>query len=130
MKAKLGEDAFQLFASLPAKDRSYAEVAKRLGVCRGTVARTARREGWVTRLEAIQKKARERVDQEIEAQFAEINARHLKVARFLIGKGIDSLQGVKIAKPRDAAEIVEIGLKLEREVSGVDEAQAFQIEIE
>lgn len=129
MNAKLGEDAFTFYASLPRERRSYAEVARRFGVCRGTVSRTAKQEGWIDRLNAIDQKAREQVDQEIAAQRAEINARHLKVARFLIGMGVQSLQSSTSGKPLDAAEILGFGVTLERQLTGVDTVES-EIRIE
>jgi hypothetical protein len=112
---QLSDEAFVYYAGLGAA-RSYSLVAKRFNISRRTVANTARRDDWQSRLAGAADEARKRTDERIIETLEDLNVRHLKVAKFVLSKGLESLRGMTITKTADALRAVAQAVELERAV--------------
>lgn len=117
MSRKLGPDAFSFYVAL-GPERSHLAVARHFGVSKRTVTSTATRENWRERLADAEAKARKVTDEKAVDTLAEMNTRHLKVAKFLQSKGIETLKNTPISNAADAVRAIAIGLEKERLVRG------------
>lgn len=115
MNSKLSDEAFAYYAGLGPK-RSYAAVAERFGVGKRTVVNAAKRQDWQGRLVEAETKARAKTDERIVETLEELNARHLKVGKFVLSKGLEALRSMAITKPADALRAVAQGVEQERAV--------------
>lgn len=117
MNRKLSEAAFSYYVAL-GPERSHLAVAKQFGVSKRTVASAAKRENWRERLADAEAKARKVSDDMAVDTLAEMNTRHLKVAKFVQSKGIEGLRSMPITNPADALRAIAIGLEKERLIRG------------
>jgi transposase len=77
MNRKIPADAFGYYFSL-GPGRSYQTVAAHYGVSKQAVTKLAQREDWQTRLETIERQARQKVDESAVESLEGMNQRHLK----------------------------------------------------
>lgn len=111
---KLGRDAFAYYAAT----RSYDAVASKFGVSRRTVARCAKREDWPSRLESIEKEARERTEKKIAESIASMNDRHLRSLRAVQGRALEALRAFPISSAMDAVRALDLAIRQERVIRG------------
>jgi hypothetical protein len=115
--ARLPEDAFQQYVNLgPA--RSYDALAKRLRVAKRSITRLAAREKWQERLTKIESHARERLDEKMVETMEAVNARHLKIFRAVLTKGLQALQAMPLLSAEAAVRAIEMAVRGERLVLG------------
>jgi hypothetical protein len=114
---KLPGDAFTYYVSLgPA--RSYQAVADHYEVAKRTVVRTAEREDWSARLEAIEKQAREDADKSLAEDLAEMAQRHRKMLRAMASRAAKAMSEFPLTDGMQAIKAAEITIKLERLLAG------------
>lgn len=114
---KLPTDAFTYYVSLgPA--RSYQAVADHYEVAKRTVVRTAEREDWSARLEAIEKQAREDADKSLAEDLAEMAQRHRKMLRAMASRAAKAMSEFPLTDGMQAIKAAEITIKLERLLAG------------
>ncbi len=111
---RLPPDAYQYFASLDPKRRSYETVANHFGVSKRTVCTRAGREQWRARIAKIEAQARDQFDEKQAESLQAINARHVKTARFILAKGIEALRSMPLLSAMSAVRAIEIAIKVER----------------
>lgn len=114
---KIPDSALAFYISL-GPTRSYTTVAKHFGVTRRAVQTRASVEGWSATVAAIEADARERLAQEAAANVAEMDQRHLAIAKVLQAKGLEALRSAPISSTADALKAVDLGIKNERLVRG------------
>jgi len=115
--ARLPDDAFQQYVNLgPA--RSYDTLAQRLGVAKRSITRLAARERWQQRLVRIETEARERLDEKMVETMEAVNARHLKIFRAVLAKGLQALQTTPLSTAEAAVRAIEVAVRGERLVLG------------
>lgn len=115
MNRRLSDEAYSFYVALGPK-RSYAAVAAQFGVSTRTVASTAKREGWQARLTRAQEKAAATSDVQAAQTLAQMNEQHLRIGKYVMGKGLEALRSMMITKPRDALRAIEQGIQHERDV--------------
>jgi hypothetical protein len=112
----LPADAFSYYAAL-GSERTLTAVAKHFGVKVKVVVDRAAREEWAQRVEAIEREARQRVDEQLVDLLEEMDLRHLKIARALQAKALRALQEGEIRGARDAIRALDLGVRSERLLS-------------
>lgn len=117
MNRKIPQDAFLHYVNLgPA--RTYEAVATHYGVSRRGVAEFAKRERWQERIAELDERARERTESVALESIAAMNERHLKIAKFMQGKGLEAMQSGKLELLGRATRTLSVGIELERLVRG------------
>jgi len=114
---KLSTDAFALYVGL-ASERSYEAVARHYGVTKRTVVRTAERECWAKRLEAIERKARETTDAKLADELHEMSLRHRKLLLAMASRAATAIQGHPLKSGMEGIKAAEVVIKLERLIAG------------
>jgi hypothetical protein len=114
---RLPDDAFQQYVNL-GPTRSYDALAKRLGVAKRSITRLAARERWQERLAAIETQARERLDEKLVETIEAVNARHVKVFRAVLAKGLQALSAMPLSSAEAAVRAIEVAVRGERLVLG------------
>jgi hypothetical protein len=128
IRSKLPADAFTYYTSL-GPDRSYAAVASFFKVDKTTVVRRAKVEGWQQRLATLERKAQQNVQSKLETSLTEMNERHLKILRAVLGKAIETLRAQPMRTAADAVRAIEMCVKNERVILGEpSEREAIDIE--
>lgn len=117
MHKKIPPDAFTYYVSLGA-ERSYQAVAAHYGVSKQAVAKAAVREDWSQRIQEVERKARQRTDEKAVETIEEMNARHLKALRVLMGKALQTLQAMPIGTAMEAARVIDLVIRQERVARG------------
>jgi hypothetical protein len=93
MRSRLPQDAFTYYVSL-GPDRSYAAVAEYFRVDKRTVTRRAASERWQEQVTEIENAARKNVQQKLGTTLEDMNERHLKILRVVLGKAIEALRAM------------------------------------
>jgi len=114
---KLPPDAFSFYVGL-GPERSYQAVAKHYGVSKQSVTKLAVREDWQKRIESIEHKAQQGVDQRATETLELMNERHLKTLQVIQRKALEALRASPIESAMDAVRALEIGIRQERLVRG------------
>ena len=128
MKRKLPPEAFDFYTGLGI-GRSYAAVAKNFDVSKGTVTALAKRDDWQSRLEKIEAEARAKSNGKAIETLEQVNGRHLRIARSLQAKALESLRGMSLEDAKDVIRALDLGVKQERLILGEpSERQAVTIE--
>lgn len=117
MKRKIPSDAFEYYFSLD-KTRSHKAVAKHYKVSPRAVTALAVKENWKSKIADLERRARERLDEKILETIEDMNGRHLKTARFLQRKGLETLQSMPITSAMDAVRTLALGVDRERLIRG------------
>ena len=117
MKRKLPPESFEFYVAL-GPTRSYSKVAEHYGVTKRTVTRHATDDRWPERLAEVEKKAREESQEKAVEVLAEMDERHLKVAKALQGKALAALRELPLDKAADVIKALELGVKQERLIRG------------
>lgn len=125
MARKIPPDAFSFYFAL-GPGRSYQAVAREYGVSRQAVAKHAEREGWAARLKEMDQKTRERAEQKAMETVAEMNERHLKIAKVIQGRALEALRQMPLQKAIDAVRALGVSIDIERRVRGEPEDAAGQ----
>jgi hypothetical protein len=128
VKRKLPGDAFSYYVSL-GPDRSYQAVADYFRVDKRTVLRRAKEENWQNQLATLERKAQQNVQSKLETSLTEMNERHLKILRAVLGKAIETLRAQPMRTAADAVRAIEMCVKNERVILGEpSEREAIDIE--
>ena len=98
--------------------RSYEALAQRLGAAKRSITRLAAREKWQERLLKIESQARERLDEKMVETMEAVNARHLKIFRAVLTKGLQALQAMPLSSAEAAVRAIEVAVRGERLVLG------------
>jgi O6-methylguanine-DNA--protein-cysteine methyltransferase len=109
-------DSFERFLALPAGQRSYAELARRLGVSKRSVVARAAKEKWQERLLSVEAEARAKADQKLAETTAAINDRHLRTLRAVQHKALQALTSAPMGTAAQAAATLIAALRAERGV--------------
>lgn len=117
MNRKIPPDAFTFYASL-GPGRSYQQVAEHYQVSKRAVTALADREDWQQRLAEIERRAREKADEKVMETLEDMNARHMKVLRFIQNKSIEALKTMPIESAMDAVRAYGLTLDKERTIRG------------
>ncbi len=117
MNCKLPPEAFEFYVSL-GPDRSYEKVAGHYDVSKRAVTNAAGRDNWVGRLAKIEAEARQATDKKLGESIEEMNERHLKVVKAVLGKGLETLKSLSLANAMDAVRAIDMALKQERVIRG------------
>ena len=117
MNKKLPPDAFTFYFTL-GPGRGYQAVAEKFGVSKRAVTNLAAKENWQARLGELERKAREKADQSALETLEEMNARHLKVLRFIQSRAIQALQQMSLDSAMDAVRAFSLTLDKERTIRG------------
>lgn len=115
--SQLPEDCFTYYVAL-GPQRSYEEVAKRYRVHKRTVARAAERERWQTRLEVIERKAREATDSKLATDLHEMSVRHRKLLLAMASRAATAIQSFPLRTGMEGIKSAELVIKLERLLAG------------
>ena len=113
----LPPDAFDYWVGL-GPYRKYADVARHYKVHERTVYQRAKVDGWRDRLDAIEEKARDKMDKKHVDTIASINERHLKSLRAVQMRAVEALQKYRIRNAMDASKALDSSIKLERLIIG------------
>jgi hypothetical protein len=117
MNRKIPLDAFEFYVAI-GPTRSYTKVAEHYAVTKRAVTAHAKRERWPERLQEAEAKAREQSQEKATEVLAEMDERHLKVARALQGKALAALRDMPLEKATDVIKALELGVKQERLIRG------------
>ena len=117
MNRKIPPEAFHFYMSL-GPSRSYEAVAEEFECSRRGVADCAKRERWQERLAEVEGRAYERSEAQALESIAAMNERHMKIARYLQSKGLESLQSCRLEQMDRATRTLMSGINLERLVRG------------
>lgn len=117
MNKKLGEDAFAFYAGLGV-GRSYERVAQEFGTSRRTVTKAAKRENWPERVLDIDRQARARLEQNAVESLESMNERHLKVAKYIQSKALDTLKSLPLNSAMNAVRALNLAIEIERLTRG------------
>src|SRR5262249_23291913 len=109
--------------------RSYGAIAERFQVNKRSVAALAKREDWQGRIAAMEKKAKEAVDQKAAETLEAMKSRHLSVYQALQRKAIEALRSKSLDTGMDAVRALEVALEGERLIRG-EPTERTAIEIE
>ena len=114
---RIPSDAFDAYLAL-GEDRSYQVLAVKYGVSKRSITKRAARDHWQERLEAIERTARERAEEEYTESLRAVNIRHLKMLRAIQGKSLQALQALPLNSGMDAVRALDLSIKQERLVLG------------
>lgn len=128
MTSKLPEDAFAFYVALGA-DRGYQAVAEHFHVAKRTVTRAAKREKWMARLDAIEKKTRELTDQRLADDLHQMQLRHRKIITAMGARAAKAIAEFPLTTGMEGMRAAEMAIKLERLVSG-EPNERTQVSIE
>jgi len=117
MRTKLPQDAFAYYASL-GPNRSYAAVANYFQVDKTTVVRHAKRDRWQAQIVDAEKKAQTRTQEKLVTTLDEMNDRHLKVLRAVLGKALEALRATPLRSASEAVRAIDMCVKHERVILG------------
>ena len=117
MNRKLGEEAFAYYAGLGTA-RSYERVAEQFSVSKRGVVKCAQREDWATRIAAIDRKTRVRLEEQAIESLEEMSARHLKLARVIQGKALEALKNTPLTSAMNAVRALSLAIEIERGTRG------------
>lgn len=120
---RIPEDAFERYAAL-GPNRSYDTLATEYGVSRRSITKRAAKEKWQDRLREIDRKAQESTDAKLYESRDAMNERHLKLARFMQSKGVDTLRAAPIQTAADAIKAITAGIEKERLILGEPDKRA------
>jgi len=115
MNRKIPPDAFMHYYSL-GPQRSYGAVAEKYGVSTRAVALAAQREHWQTQILDLERKARDNAVAQAQESLEEINERHLKVLRYVLGQGLDAMQKAPPPRFGEASRAVIAAIEKERAI--------------
>lgn len=117
VRRRVGADAFAIWAAMPESERSFAAVAKILGVDRSSVFRTANRERWRKRLEKLEPQVARRTEEKIDAELVEslsdVRARQARIGKELQERGLEALEKFDIVDTKDALKAIDLGTRIE-----------------
>lgn len=117
MNKILPSEAFAYYVAL-GPQRNFQQVANHFDVHRRTVARTADREAWNERLEAIEKEAREAADKRMAKDIEEMHLRHRKMLTAMASRAARALQEFPLTSGMEGMKAAALVIKLERLLSG------------
>lgn len=117
MRSKLPQDAFAYYASL-GPSRSYAAVATHFQVDKTTVVRRAKLEGWQDQIVNAEKTANARTQEKLASTLDEMNERHLRVLRAVLGKALETLRATPLRSASEAVRAIDMCVKHERVIVG------------
>lgn len=117
MTRKIPPEAFEFYVSL-GPSRSYQTVADEYCVTKRAVTKRAKAESWTDRLAEMERQSRERITKRAEETLDEMNTRHLKIAKALQSKALDTLRNAPLETTRDVIKALELGVRQERLVRG------------
>jgi hypothetical protein len=111
-------DSFEQFLNLGAA-RSYAQLARKLGVSKRSVTARAAREGWQARLREVEAAAQRRTEERTVEDLAAIDGRHLRLTRAIQGRALEALRSLAMSNAVAAARALDLAVRLERRILGV-----------
>lgn len=114
---RLPDEAFASYVNL-GPGRSYQAIANEYGVHKRTVVRTAEREGWATRLGAIEQKAREAVDAQLVGELQERKLRQRKLVLAVASRAAKAISEFPLKSGIEGIRAAELAIKLERLLDG------------
>lgn len=117
MSAKVDQDAFTFYFCLGA-GRSYQAVADEFGVSKQAISKRAIKERWQDRVEDLDRRGRERAEQQITETVEEMKVRHLKMLKLVQGRALEALKAMPLATSMDAVRALEMSMKQERLLRG------------
>ena len=115
--SKMPDDCFAYYVAL-GPQRSYEEVAKRYSVHKRTVARTADRERWPERLEAIETKARAAIDARLVHEMKQMDEDHLALLAEIRRRAVEAIAAHPLSSAIEGLRAAEAAIKLERLILG------------
>lgn len=128
MEKKLPPEAFDYYYAL-GHGRSYQAVADHFAVAKQTVTRRAAQDGWQSRVEELDEKARKRREEKLLENAEEMSERHMKIARAIQAKAIETLRQMPLTSAMEAVRAAESSIKIERLIRGEpNERAAISIE--
>lgn len=125
MRSKLPQDAFAHYISL-GPGRSYAKVAEFFHVDKKTVVKRAKAEQWQEKVAEIEAQALRNTQQKAGNTLEEMNERHLKVLRAVLGRALEALRATPLRSAADAVRAIDMCVKHERAILGDPEDQSSQ----
>jgi hypothetical protein len=128
MSSKVPSDAFAFYVAL-GPERSYQAVGDHFGVTKRTIVRTAGRENWSARLEAIEKKTRELTDAKLASDLHEMQLRHQKIVLAMASRAAKAIAEYPLTSGMEGMKAAEIAIKLERLLAG-EPGERNQVSIE
>ena len=120
---RLPADAYEQYLALPAAERSYSALSRRLGVSKRSIVARASREGWQERLRAVDEQSRQRAEKVAAEQTATITDRHLRTLRAIQAKALAGLQGLPLASGMDCVRALALTIKAERMILGTPDTR-------
>lgn len=114
---KLPTDAFHYYFAL-GDGRSYQDVADNYSVSKTAVVNRAAQEKWQERIEQLEAKARESSDKKLLENLEQMNERHLKMARMVQAKALETLKNMPLSTAMEAVRAMEFSVKQERLIRG------------
>jgi len=113
MTNKIPPDAFAMYVSM-GLDRSYQRVADAFNVSKRAIVAAASRENWTGRLKQIEERTREKTDERLSDDLAEMNERHHKIVRAIAGRAVRALQELPLKTGMDGVKAAALAIRLER----------------
>lgn len=114
---RLPDEAFAAYVNL-GPNRSYQAIADQFGVHKRTVVRTAERDGWATRLAAIEQKARDAVDAQLVGELQERKLRQRKLVVAVASRAAKAIFDYPLTDGMQGIRAAELAIKLERLLDG------------
>jgi hypothetical protein len=114
-----------LSSYLSDETQSYQTIAKKYGVSKRAVVKHAEAAKWQDIKAKTALKVHQKLPNLIGQEIAQINARHIKIARILQGEAIKALGDPKIALKsfRDILDTMKLGVEIERKATNMDQQQ-------
>ena len=117
MTQKLPDGAFAYYVGL-GPCRNYQAVANHFGVHKRTVVRAAEREEWGPRLAAIEKKAREAIDEKLTGEMQDRHLRQRKLVLAIASRAAKAISDFPLTDGYQGIKAAELAIKLERLLDG------------
>lgn len=128
MERKLPPEAYEYYLSLGLK-RSYVAVAKQYGVSKAAVTSLAAKERWQERIRDSEAKARATTDKKQVESMEEIRERHLRSARLMQAKALETLRTMRLEDAMSAVKALDLGMRNERLLLGEPTERSENIEL-
>lgn len=94
--------------------RSYARVAEEIGASRGAVASVASMDAWENRVSEVDRIAAARGDANLGEALAEMNARHIAIAREIQVRALEALRKFEVKDASAAVRALAEAVRIER----------------
>ena len=112
MRSRVPPDAFATYLAMGEK-RSYAALAKQIGVSKAAITNRAVKEDWAAKLADAEKASSQKSEARAMETLEEMTERHIKIVRGIQSRAWEALRSMPIQSASAAVRALVEGVKLE-----------------